>query len=185
MTDPSIYRSKHPEVLATVQKWKDDNDAFRKAVKAFKRRFKLGKREAMVTTGFGRKKLMGFSCLDGDWRDPPAGWRYMGQDHMIVPYRNKAKGDPEIVKAFEAIAPVMEYRATWPGMPQHTGFFRQPGAHFDAAEEYMYCDWGDEHGPPAGEVDLTYWEPVLRSEYHRMKEAGEFERAEDKETADA
>lgn len=172
---PSIYRSKHPDVWAAMHAYAADWKAFAKAVRSFRKRFSVGRRETMSSDGFGSKRLAGFSAIDDDWRTPPKGWRFIrtGGHSVIVPYRSKAKGDPELIAAYDAVPFVCDFRTTWPGIPVDT--WRLPGAHPDADEEYMYADWGDGKGPDPAKVDAAIWEPVLRSEYHRLKESGAFD----------
>lgn len=175
--NPSIYRSKHPDVWAAIEAWKASEKRFHADVAAFSAKYGMADHTPLATAGFGSKTFTGYNPNDGEWRNPPKHWRSLtkrGGYLSLVPYRNKAKGDPAMVADFDAVERVADVRGEWPGMPQYTGLFRSPGAHADDRDEFMYVDWGDGHGPEAGQVDLGIWEPVLRSEYHRLKESGEF-----------
>ena len=175
MTDPSIYRTQHPDVWACIRTYQAERKALSDAISALREQFDMGEREAYITNGFNAERFAGFGCIGDDWRSPPPGWRRMQRRGIatLVPYKAKHKCLPELVDAWNAMPSATDYRTVWPGMPAFTGIFRSPATNSDKAETTIYADWGEGHGPSAGDVDLTIWEPVKRSDYWALIEAGD------------
>lgn len=171
ISDPVVYRTRDPEVLAAYRAAWDAIRAYVDAVKAVLDEYGAGEYQVWTdANGFHPGQICGIDIPED--RDPPEGWRMQGD--YAVPDKRTGKGRA-LCKALESVTHPGDPLSALDGMPSlvftGTGLAR-PGAVPLEDGTGLYVTWTT--GPEQcrdGEVDRAIWERVKLSEYHAAKEA--------------
>lgn len=170
MTELTVYRSEHPDVLATVERyrtgmkqWHDNSDALLKELGFTDRNF-------MVSSGFGQRSIAGVEYRDGD--AVPVGWRVQakrGGQKVLAPNLRTKVGQAFGAK-LKACKP--------PNLPQ-TDLPGMPGDHIDGdtwrtpalreMDGAIYIQWATSRRLPEIPADGTAREEHLGDDGHRRR----------------
>lgn len=176
MGDLIVYRSAHPDVLAAVERYRADYDAWRTRAKDLLRNLGFEDRTWFVTTAIHSWHLVGVT--DDGGQEPPSGWRrtVKNDQAVLVPDKRRAYGK-HIARQLDECAPPAGPQTRLPGMPgDHLGRGRlfMPGLR--EMQGAVWVTWGcavpenEADGPGAAHqataVDLGVWERVRLSAFY-------------------
>lgn len=169
MPDLVVYRSTHPDVLASIEAYRAAMVTWQAAAAALLTELGFTDRGFVVATAFGFRWITGVEYRDGDCI--PDGWRRVerGKSQGLVPDKRRKVGKKAHAR-MEDTQPPADLRASLPGMP---GEQLIGGASLTPALREMagavWVSWRNE----VSGVDPEIWERVKLSEYYALLEAEE------------
>jgi hypothetical protein len=179
--DTFVYRSTEPGVLALEATWLAEDAAYKRKVKAFKRKHPIkdghGKLRPLLVTRSNGERVVGYECWGGD---VPEGWKFERKMSTLSPKRGTKIG--KAIAADMDACTLRDLRrdlADHGMISHHFGSFANGG--FGIAHpgvEFMdgacWVTWSLELKPdPTKGYDPAKWEPVKLSAYYAAKERNE------------
>jgi hypothetical protein len=172
MTGPEVvYRSTHPDVLATLASYRDAMDAWHVKASALLTEFGFEGGHFLVVSGLGSRWISGVEYVPGE--EPPPGWRVAERDGDKVLLPDKRRGAGKLAaQLVEECQPPADVRSNLPGMP---GLQMVPGAVLTPAlREMAGAVWVIWRSEPS-KVDPEVWERIPLSQYWATREAADAE----------
>jgi hypothetical protein len=183
MSDPTVYRSRDPEV---VQAWIDATDAISGYVQQTQRVLDAcglaGYQAYRHSSGWSPGRFSGLAVPEGE--KAPAGWRML--ERYAVPDK-RTKAGKQVAAALDAVKhpgdPLLKLTGMLPDAQSGRGGFSSPGVRLMENRTAVYVTWSfnpeGRHSFLGGRdaaIDFSRWERVKLSEYYAEAERHEAER---------
>lgn len=173
-----VYRTTKPEVVALEASWREAQDAYEKASRAFKRKHPIkgagGKLLPLLETRGHGRRVVGYQFFGNN---APEGWRIDRKNDTLTPKRSNKIG--KTIAADMDKCSMRDLRqdlhdfgmVTWTMGEVGYGSgiaMLSPGVAF--MEGACWVSWSKELKPGKGGYDPDIWEPVKLSEFYAAKE---------------
>jgi len=169
MSDKTVYRSSHSDVLAAWHAAADAREKWADQMTAFLADYGFGSRSVYVSHS-GR--VLGVEHMDGE--EVPDGWRVDTRTGYVMPRRASKAGKKIGARLGELNQP--DPRDAVPGMPRDCFVsLAMLTCGLEIVGGALYATWS--RPIPEDQVDLAIWERVKLSEYYAVLEARDDETA--------
>jgi len=171
VADLTVYRSTHPDVLATRDKYKNAVIQWRQDAARLITELGFPGRQWIVGTAFGGRWLVGVTPRNST-ELPPRGWRRKRFDGraVFVPDR-RTRGGKDAARRLAGCKPPAEPHHDLPGMPAEIEDYEHNRTHSPGVAEMdgaIWVTWSTT--PPANQVRTDMWERVRLATYYAARE---------------
>lgn len=172
MSDDTIYRSSHSDILAAWEQAQETWRAYVAQRAAQVEAWGFTDRPMYVTRSVFGDRVAGFGYLTGE-QQAPDGWRRERGKAWMAPARTTPRGKV-IGREFDAVAQVPNLRRSFErfGMPTtlSVGGLRITTYEAELYDDAVWVRWHD--AEPSSEPPAEFWERVKLSEFYAMVESG-------------